>query len=603
MKILGISAYFHDSAAALVVDGELVAAAQEERFTRIKHDSALPVSAARFCLQQAGLTMDDVDHVVFYEKPLRKFERIVDNHLRTFPRGLGQFTRAMGTWLGSRLWLKNDLASTLGCRPDQLLFSEHHLSHAASSFLGTDWDDAAIVTVDGVGEHNTTAIFRGKSNEGGTRIQPLLELHFPHSIGLLYSALTAYLGFRVNEGEYKVMGLAPYGTPRFVDAFEQLATIREDASLELDLRYFAFHHHAERSFTPALEQLLGSARVPGSRLALDDDPTSRDPEAQRFADVAASLQAFTERYLLALCRRAHELTGCARLCLAGGVALNSVANRRIAEEGPFDEVFVHPAAGDAGGAAGAALYTSVCVLGDERRGLHTPMLGARHDVDEVEALLRDCRVPHQRFDSDDDLYEEIARRLGYGQVGALVSGRFEWGPRALGARSILADPRGPGVRDRVNAKVKFRESFRPFAPVALPEDAAAWFDLGKKRDRRLWPYMLSVVPAKERARQELPAVVHVDGSARLQVATDAHSPALCGVLRAFKRRTGVGVLLNTSMNLKDEPPVASPAEAYGTFLRSDLDFLVLEGCLLSKQDSGVERRATAHRAAGQRRAA
>jgi carbamoyltransferase len=428
MKILGISAYFHDSAAALVIDGEVVAAAQEERFSRIKHDSALPISAAQFCLEQAGLGIDDVDHVVFYEKPLRKFERIVENHLRTFPRGLGQFTRSMGTWLSSRLWLKNDLVSAFGCRADQVLFSEHHLSHAASSFLCTEWDDAVIVTVDGVGEHNTTAIFRGTENETGTKITPLLELHFPHSIGLLYSAITAYLGFRVNEGEYKVMGLAPYGRPRFADAFDRLATIREDASLELDLSYFAFQHHAERSFTSKLEELLGPARAPGSPFDL---PAEEDTEAgkatdigqaQRFADVAASLQDFTERYLLALVGRAHELTGCKKLCLAGGVALNSVANRRIAEEGPFEELFVHPAAGDAGGAVGAALYTSVCVYGDTRVASSSPMLGAAHSDEEIGKLLDDCRVPYTRPADDDELHEEIARRLGYGQVPVVSSG-------------------------------------------------------------------------------------------------------------------------------------------------------------------------------------
>lgn len=588
MNILGISAYFHDSAAALVVDGQVVAAAQEERFSRIKQDSSLPVNAVRFCLEQAGLTMDDVDHVVFYEKPLKKFERLVVNHLRTFPRGLGQFVRSMGTWLGARLWLKDELCDRLGVTPERVLFSEHHLSHAASTFLSTDWDDAAVVTVDGVGEWCTTGIFHGTETANGVSIAPLCELAFPHSIGLLYSAVTAYLGFRVNEGEYKVMGLAPYGTPRFAAEFDRMASIGDDASLTLDERLFAFQHDAEKSFTPAMEELLGAARTPGAKLSL---PAAADSEAQRFADVAASLQAFTERYLLALVTRAHQLTGARRLCLAGGVALNSVANRKIAEEGPFEEIFVHPAAGDAGGAVGAALYASICIFGEARVAFTSPMLGNEVDDAETERFLADCGVPSECFDDEDALACEVARRLSYGQVGGLFSGRFEWGPRALGARSILADPRGTQVRDRVNKKVKFREPFRPFAPAVLEEDVDTWFDRGRGRDALLHPYMLSVVPAKAIAQRDLPAVVHVDGTSRMQVVDEAHSPALARVLHAFKQRTGMGVLLNTSMNLKDEPPVHTPAEAYGMFLRSDLDFLVLGRSLVLKTGNGVERRA------------
>jgi carbamoyltransferase len=349
MKVLGISALFHDAAAALVVDGEVVAAAQEERFSRIKHDARLPVDAARFCLEQGGLTMADIDHVVFYEKPLRKFERILVTHLREFPRSLMQFPRSMATWLRARLWQKGELCEALGCAPEQLLFSEHHLSHAASAFFASPFERAAVVTVDGVGEWATTSIYRAAPRAGGgTAIETLAELHFPHSIGLLYSAITAYLGFEVNDGEYKVMGLAAYGEPRYQRAFEQLCRVDDDAALHIEPKYFSYASHPTRSFTRALELLLGPARQPGAALTLP----AVTVEDRRFADVAATLQWFTERYLLTLARRAQALTGERDLCMAGGVALNSVANGHIAAQGPFDGVFVQPAAGDAGGARG-----------------------------------------------------------------------------------------------------------------------------------------------------------------------------------------------------------------------------------------------------------
>jgi carbamoyltransferase len=568
MVVLGISAFFHDAAAALLVDGEIIAAAQEERFSRIKHDAALPVQAARFCLEQAGVSIAEVDHVVFYEKPLRKFERILVGHLREFPRSLPQFPRAFASWLGKRLWLKSDLCKQLGCGEEQLLFCDHHLSHAASAFLCSPFDDAAIITVDGVGEWATTSIYHGT----GSRIELLQELHFPHSIGLLYSALTAYLGFEVNEGEYKVMGLAAYGQPRYAAELEQLCRIGDDGALELDMRYFCYQRHPTRSFTPALEALLGPARQPGAPFDLDG----------RFADIAASLQQLTERYLLTLAQQAHSLTGAKTLCLAGGVALNSVANHRLQNEGPFEELFVQPAAGDAGGSLGAALWATHVLHGLPRRPPMThAFFGAAYDQADIARFLTDCGVVFRQFDSDEHRNQAVARLLADGRVGGWFQGRFEWGPRALGARSIIADPRDPLMRDRVNRKIKYREGFRPFAPAVLAEEAPRWFSVAQRGDH-LAPFMCTVVPVTEEGRRTLPATTHVDGTARVQRIDRAHNPSFHALIETFRMLTGVGVLLNTSMNLKDEPLCASPAEAYGVFVRSDLDFLVLERCLVEK---------------------
>jgi carbamoyltransferase len=580
MRVLGISAFFHDAAAALVEDGRIVAAAQEERFSRLKHDAGMPLAAARFCLEQAGVGIDDIDHVVFYEKPLRKFERILVGHLREFPLGVGQFARSLAHWLPKRLWTQAEISSALGCDPSRVLFSDHHMSHAASAFLASPFERAAVLTIDGVGEWATTTIYRAETTEGGSSIEPLVELHFPHSIGLLYSAITAYLGFEVNEGEYKVMGLSAYGEPRFLEEFERLARVDDDGSLTVDRRFFAYQRDPEKSFTPALEELLGPARRPGAALELPSD----DSEARRFADVAASLQAFTERYLLTLARRAHALTGERNLCLAGGVALNSVANRKIAQEGPFDRLFVQPAAGDAGGALGAALWATHVVHGLPRRGpMADAMLGAAYDEREVERFLVDCKVPHRAFATTEELCAEVAQRLARSEVGGWFQGRFEWGPRALGNRSILADARDVSMRDRVNRKVKFREPFRPFAPAALVDEAPRWFQIPDGKLDELLPYMCAVVPVTDEGRAALPAITHVDGTARLQTVDRDRNPRFFELLEAFRDLTGVGVLMNTSMNLKDEPICASPAEAYGTFVRSDLDFLVLEKCLVEKR--------------------
>lgn len=605
--VLGLNAHFHDSAAAIIVGGVVIAAAAEERFTRIKHDSGLPLRAVEFCLAEAGVTMEEVDHVVFYEKPLRKFERVMVTQLRAFPRGLGQFISATSRWLGKRLWLEGELCKALDVHPDQLLYSDHHLSHAASAwyrspFAGfqTDADPAstfptAVITADGVGEWATTTVYGAGDGPDGAGLTLLAEQRFPHSIGLLYSALTAYLGFRVNNGEYKVMGLAAYGTPRFEAAFDKFVTVDDvDGAVTLNLDFLCHDRSATAAFTPALEKLLGAARVPDATLSLPA-VTSED---QRFADLAATLQKVCERAMLGVARHAKTLTGASRLCMAGGVALNSVANTRIAHEAGFDSVYVHPAAGDAGGALGAALWATHAVLGvplhaasaKTKRTEHAGELGAPAAASglgkgytnaEVEQTLKDVRARYQTFETDEALYEAVAQRLEEGAVGAWFRGRFEWGPRSLGQRSILADPRRADMTDRINRKIKFREAFRPFAPAILEGDAGTYFEVGPAT-QQLTPHMLAVVDVKPAGRETFPAITHVDGTARVQTVSRDTAPDFAALLEAFKARTGVGCLLNTSLNLKGEPLCASPLDAYATFKRSGLDFVVMERCLVSK---------------------
>jgi carbamoyltransferase len=561
------------------VDGNLVGAAQEERFTRVKHDASIPVNAVAALLRAAGLTMADVDHVVFYEKPLRKFERILVSGLAEFPRSLGQVTRAMRTWLSGRLWLRKQLVRTLGCSDEQLMFCEHHLSHAASAFLPSPFEDAAVLTVDGVGEWATTAIHHGRTVNGAPVLETAAEQHHPHSLGLFYSAVTAYLGFEVNEGEFKVMGLAAYGRPTFTGELQRICRVRDDATLEIDLEYVSWHHHATQSFAPRMEDLLGPARRPGAALTLPP----RTDEDQRFADIAASLQQLTEEHLLALAARAQALTGARNLCVAGGVALNCVANRRLAKEGPFEQVFVPPAPGDAGGAVGAALWCSQVLLNGPRGTQPHPLfLAPSENASSAEQLLRDLRMPFERFSSEKELLERVAERLAGGEVGALCHGRAEWGPRALGHRSIVADARVKNMKDRINDKVKQREGFRPFAPAALEEDAQRFFEAADG-DVLLRPAMLSVARATAAGAEELPAVTHVDGTARLQTVTGDSSPRLHALLHAFKRVTGVGVLLNTSLNLKDQPLCHSHVDACAMMEQANLDFMVLEDCLVTRR--------------------
>lgn len=574
MKVLGISAFFHDAAAALAIDGRIVMALEEERLSRIKHDPALPTLSISKILDSQGLTVDELDAIIFYEKPLRKFDRILQGHLGEFPRGFKRFARALPSWLSRRLWVEHELATTLDCDPDKIRFSTHHLSHAASAFYPSPFESAAILTVDGVGEWASAGLFHGRD----TRITPISEQRYPHSLGLLYSAITAYLGFEVNEGEYKVMGLSSYGEPRFRAEFDRIVTVHDDGSVALDLSYFAFQHSHEASYSPRLEALLGPARPPG-----DDFDPSRD---RRYADIARTLQLVTEEALLQMARHALARTGESRLVLAGGVALNSVANGRLARELDLEAggLYVHPAAGDAGGAIGAALWASHELL-EVPRGVTSvpaPQRGPSFSEAEIEDALTACRARFVKM-AEPELDRELAKRLARGEVGAFFQGEAEWGPRALGARSILADPRRPEMTSFVNEKVKFREPFRPFAPACLADEAPLYFDL-HRNDQHLSPYMLTVVPVTGLGQRVLPATTHIDKTARVQVVSPEASPRFARLLTAFAVETGVGCLLNTSFNLRGEPMCASPLDALSTFQRSALDFLAIGPFLVTRAD-------------------
>ncbi len=572
--ILGISALYHDSAAVLLRDGVVVGAAQEERYSRLKHDASLPVRAVQWLLSDAGITASDLDHLVFYEKPLRKFERILATSVATFPRSWGAFPRQMRSWLGDKLWLRSTLCATFGVRPERVLFCEHHLSHAASAFYASPHAEAAVLAVDGVGEWATTTLWRGS----GTTLEPIAEVRWPHSLGMLYSTITAHLGFAVNEGEYKVMGMAAYGQPKFRAEVDQL--LRWDASggYALDLDYFSFHWHPTRSGTPALERLLGPPRFPGAPFTPAAFPGDATPEqvadSQRYADVAASAQAQMEEAMLRLVAHAKAAVGTDALCLAGGVALNSVANRRIAKEGPFAHLWVQPAAGDAGGAMGAALWVWHAVLGNPRGpALSRPDLGRITPVDRAREMLTDLGA---KFEVVDDPARSAAADLAAGKVIGWVQGGDEWGPRALGHRSILADPRSAETKDHVNARVKYRELFRPFAPAVTVEAADAWFDIPEAaREPVRW--MLATADVRPEKRAAIPAVVHVDGSARVQTVDAGASPLFHRLLSEFGALTGVPIVLNTSFNLKGEPMVSCTVDAMASFHRSGLDLLYVDG--------------------------
>jgi carbamoyltransferase len=591
MRILGISCFYHDAAAALIEDGELLAAAEEERFSRKKHDSEFPRLAIRYCLDAAGITSKDVDYVVFYEKPFVKFERILTTSLQVVPKSWKVFGDAMTTWLLDKLWVKNLIRQELGVADDRILFSEHHLSHASSTFLCSPFDEAAILTVDGVGEWATATMGHGK----GTDIKLLREVRFPHSVGLLYSAFTAFLGFEVNEGEYKVMGMAPYGTPRYLDKVYQLIHLEPDGSFWLNMDYFCFHHSSTQTYNQKFLDLFGAPRDPSWHFFTERSgyPSYFEPKPdnyrelaaknQHYADVAASIQQVTEEIVLSMVRNLHRETGLDRLCLAGGVALNSVANGRIIGETPIREVFIQPAAGDGGGALGAALYAYHCALGMPRRFLmRHAYWGQEFSTAEVNDFARDCGMPYQSYGSDDALMDAVVEELQAGHVVGWFQGRFEWGPRALGSRSILADPRRADMKEIVNVKIKFREPFRPFAPSVLAECAERYFDLPDAPRHYPARFMLYVVDVKDGQADVLPAITHVDGTARLQTVHRTESPLYYRLIERFGEATGVPVVLNTSFNLKGEPIVTTPANAFSTFSRSGMDTLVLGNCVIRK---------------------
>jgi carbamoyltransferase len=597
MNVLGLSCYFHDAAAALVSDGVLKSAAEEERFSRIKHDFNFPERAIRFCLDHAGLTGSDLDYVVFFEKPLVKFERILSTVFSTVPRSSAVFRQAMTSWLLDKLWIKNRICEHIGVPAERVLFIPHHLSHAASAFFCSPFDRAAILTVDGVGEWTTTALGIGE----GDSCRLTDEIRFPHSLGLLYSAFTAFLGFEVNEGEYKVMGMAPYGTPRYADKVWQVVRQSADGSFELDLHFFSFHYSATRSYSDRFVALFGPPRPPetpfftaasGYPSYFGDPPgnlAALETENQRYADIAASIQLVTEELILGLARSAHAKTGCAALCMAGGVALNSVANGRILRETPFRELYVQPAAGDGGAAVGAALYASRAIAGGSPRFvMDHAYWGQAHTNGSIAEAIRQAGLPSIDYDDDERLVTRVVDLLTSKHVVGWSQDRFEWGPRSLGNRSILADPRDSEMKDTVNVKIKFREPYRPFAPSVPAEAASRYFDL-PDIERQLAPrFMLMVAPVKEGAREAIPAVTHVDGSARVQTVVRDANPRFHQLITRFGEATGVPVLLNTSFNLRGEPIVNTPAEAINTFQQSGMDALVLDRTIVFKK--GAERR-------------
>lgn len=586
--ILGISAFYHDSAACLLRDGEIIAAAQEERFSRDKHDASYPGQAIEYCLDAGGVGVEDLDHVGFYDKPMLKFERILESYLGVVPRGFRSFLKAGPLWIKEKLFTDRDLKEALGW-DREILYPEHHESHAASAFYPSPFEEAAIVTIDGVGEWATASVGVGRGNE----IEMIEELRWPDSLGLLYSAFTYFTGFRVNSGEYKVMGLAPYGRAKYVDVIlDELIDLREDGSFTMNQEYFNY--------------LTGLTMTSRKFARLFDGPR-REPESdltQREMDLAASVQAVCEEIMLRMVRHAHIETGMSNLCLAGGVALNCVGNGRILREGPYDDIWIQPAAGDAGGALGVAQLIWHRNRGEPREvvpgedSMKGAYLGPEYTPDEIERYLDSVDAPYRRL-GEDELLEETARLLEEENVVGWFEGRMEFGPRALGSRSILGDARSSKMQRKINRKIKFRESFRPFAPTVLRERVDDYFQLDRES-----PYMLLVAPVAESRqikreeegedlwgvdllnleRSDIPAVTHVDYSSRIQTVAQEDKPRYHGLLKAFERRTGCGVVVNTSFNVRGEPIVRSPREAYRCFMRTNMDYVVLWPYLLDKSE-------------------
>ncbi|MFT5057816.1 MAG: carbamoyltransferase [Planctomycetota bacterium] len=574
MNILGLSFFYHDSAAALVKDGVLVAAAEEERFSRIKHDSGFPELAIEFALKTGGITMDDVDYVVFYEKPFVKFERMLLTAMATFPKSAAVFRESMQRWISDKLWIKSMMSRQMKIPTSKLLFCDHHMSHAAAGFYTSPYEDSAILTVDGAGEWTTSTMAIGR----GKKIEIIKEMRFPHSLGLLYSAFTAYCGFEINEGEYKLMGMHPYGEPKYVDRIYELIQVGDDGSLWHDMKYFQYHHSTNDTLTPAFERHFGKPRR---------DPKLQDQSLDPYyCDMAASIQKVTEEILLKMVHHLHEISGGMKnLCLSGGVALNSVANYKIMRDGPFDNVYIHPAPGDDGGSVGAAYWAYNHVL-EQPRGpaLGHAYLGSEHSNEQIEAFLTENDIPFEFIEDDQEFYDFVADALVDGMVCGWFRGRFEWGPRALGARSIIADPRRVEMKEKLNSKIKFREAFRPFAPSVLEERANEFFEIPEAEKHFPARFMLYVAPVREEKRADLPAITHEDGSGRLQTVFKETNPAYHGMIEAFGKRTGVPVVMNTSFNLKGEPIVESPAHAFNTFSLSGMDLLLL-GNYIVKADA------------------
>ena len=590
--ILGVSAFYHDSAAALVVDGRIVAAAQEERFTRKKHDYNFPTNAIEYCLKEAGLKPEDLDYVGFYDKPFLKFERLLETYLAYAPAGFPSFLAALPLWLRQKLHLPRELSKGLGgAYTKRFVFTEHHESHAASAFFPSPFEEAAILTLDGVGEWATASFGVGRGN----KIELTHELRFPHSLGLLYSAFTYFTGFKVNSGEYKLMGLAPYGEPRFADVIlEKLIDLKEDGSFRMDMSYFNYCQGLTMTSRRFDELFEGPARKPES------------PVTSREMDIAASIQKVTEEIMLRCARHVHARTGMKRLCLAGGVALNCVGNGRILREGPFDDVWIQPAAGDAGGALGVALFIWHQLL-DSPRNVSTTdsqsgsLLGPRYEADQIRSYLDSVGAIYREYKTDDDLCEHVADLIADEHVVGWFQDRMEFGPRALGSRSIIGDARSEAMQSVMNLKIKFRESFRPFAPSVLRERVDEFFQMRPGEDS---PYMLLVAPVQPSqrlhvngtevnlkgieklkvCRSTVPAVTHVDHSVRVQTVDPQRHDRYYKLIRAFERKTGCPVIINTSFNVRGEPIVCRPAEAYRCFMATNMDALVLERFVLLRKE-------------------
>jgi carbamoyltransferase len=593
VNILGISAFYHDSAACLVQDGRVTAAAQEERFSRRKHDADFPLQAVRYCLAAGGVGPGQLEAVVFYDKPLTKFGRILKTYFAVAPRGLRPFMMALPLWLRQKLWIPAQIEEALheagAGRAGEVYFTEHHEAHAASAFFPSPFRRAAVLTLDGVGEWATTSLGRGENN----RVQMLEEIHFPHSLGLLYSAFTYFTGFKVNSGEYKLMGLAPYGEPRYADAiYEHLLDLREDGSFRLNLDYFGY---------------LDGLTMTNERFAALFGGPPRSPETeitQREMDLARSVQVVTEEVVLRMARHAHRLTGERHLCLAGGVALNCVANGRILREGPYEDLWIQPASGDAGGALGAALFVwhqlqdnarPVDGNGDRMQGAY---LGPAFADEEIAEWLDQLGAPYRRL-ADGELEREVARLIDEQNVVGLFQGRMEFGPRALGNRSIIGDARSPRMQSVLNLKIKYRESFRPFAPTCLQERIGDYFEIDRPS-----PYMLLVAPVRQerraplqgdeqrlrviervnRVRSDVPAITHVDYSARIQSVAAATNPRYHRIIEAFQERSGEGIIINTSFNVRGEPIVCTPEDAYRCFMRTEMDYLAMGNLVLDKRE-------------------
>ncbi|MGJ3238982.1 MAG: carbamoyltransferase family protein [Anaerolineae bacterium] len=596
MYILGISAFYHDSAAALIHDGRIVAASMEERFSRKKHDNGYPEQAIQFCLDMAGITAEELDYVVFYEKPLVKFERILLTTLKTFPQSWDVWKEAMVSWLKEKLWVKNTILNRIGIHYSKVLFTDHHMSHAASAFFTSPFKEAAVLTIDGVGEWTTTTLGKATSyfeGETGTNhIDLFAEQRFPHSIGLLYSTFTAWLGFRVNNGEYKVMGMSPYGQPKYIDKIEKIINIDySTGAYSLNMNYFDYHRSIERSYSDEFLSLFGAPRPPDADfVTLRTNPelkteTAEMKQNQYYADMAASIQHVTEEALIAILKELHRRTGLNKLVMAGGVALNTKANWRLLNETPFEEIFIQPAAGDDGGALGAAYWVYHVLEGKPRTERKMPhsYWGKAYSDAECKAFLDEKGIKYASFeDRPDALVDVLVDQMANHQmVVGLHQGRFEWGPRALGNRSILADPRSAEMKEVVNTKIKFREPFRPFAPVILRDRAAEYFDYPGVQEHEAPRYMLMVAPFRDEVQDKVQAVNH-EGTGRLQAIDRESNPRYYDIVKRFGEATGVPVVLNTSFNLRGEPIVNTPSEAFNTFRNSDIDLLALGSFLVRK---------------------